>query len=113
MEKKNEVITFRTDSETKENLNQIAIEKEWSVAQVVNKICKEHFTSKTKYNIQINTEIGQDIEDALKERKWSLGDLIDIFVKSLTPDMIEEIASAFDMCVDEVQITLDTRLEDE
>lgn len=44
--KKTEVITFRTDSETKEKLTKIAEEKKWSVAQVVDEICKEYFTSK-------------------------------------------------------------------
>lgn len=43
MSKKTEVITFRTDPETKEQLNQMAEEKEWSIAQVVDKICKEYF----------------------------------------------------------------------
>lgn len=41
--KKTEVITFRTDSETKQMLNNMAEEKEWSIAQVVDKICKEYF----------------------------------------------------------------------
>lgn len=44
MSKKTEVITFRTDTETKLNLSKIAEEKEWSIAQVVDKICKEYFT---------------------------------------------------------------------
>lgn len=43
MSKKTEVITFRTDSETKEKLSQMAEDKEWSIAQVVDKICKEYF----------------------------------------------------------------------
>ena len=43
MSKKTEVITFRTDSETKEKLNKMAEDKEWSIAQVVDKICKEYF----------------------------------------------------------------------
>lgn len=43
MSKKTEVITFRTDSETKEMLNKMAKDKEWSIAQVVDKICKEYF----------------------------------------------------------------------
>lgn len=41
--KKTEVITFRTDSTIKEKLTQIAQEKKWSVAQVVDEICKEYF----------------------------------------------------------------------
>lgn len=43
MSKKTEVITFRTDSETKSLIERMATEKEWSVAQVVDKICKEYF----------------------------------------------------------------------
>lgn len=43
MSKKTEVITFRTDEKTKKLLNQMAEEKEWSIAQVVEKICKEYF----------------------------------------------------------------------
>lgn len=46
MTKKTEVITFRTDSETKLKLSKIATEKEWSIAQVVDKICKEYFKEK-------------------------------------------------------------------
>lgn len=43
MAKRTEVITFRTDTETKQNLAQMAEEREWSIAQVVEKICKEFF----------------------------------------------------------------------
>lgn len=42
-EKKTIVITFRTDTKTKEKLDKVAEEKEWSISQVVEKICKEHF----------------------------------------------------------------------
>lgn len=45
MSKKTEVITFRTDSETKLKIEKVAAEKEWSVAQVVDKICKEYFNA--------------------------------------------------------------------
>ena len=43
MAKKTEVITFRTDSETKDKIEKMATDKEWSVAQVVDKICKEYY----------------------------------------------------------------------
>lgn len=46
MAKRTEVITFRTDSETKENIVKMAEEKEWSIAQVVEKICKEYFKNR-------------------------------------------------------------------
>lgn len=46
MTKKTEVITFRTDTETKTKIEEIAREKEWSVAQVVDKICKQYFKCK-------------------------------------------------------------------
>ncbi len=49
MNKKTEVITFRTDSETKEKIQAMANEKEWSIAQVVDKICKEYFNTKERY----------------------------------------------------------------
>lgn len=42
-EKKTIVITFRTDEATKKNLDKMAEEREWSISQVVEKICKEHF----------------------------------------------------------------------
>lgn len=48
MSKKTEVITFRTDSETKAAIEKMASEKEWSVAQVVDKICKEYFKDKNE-----------------------------------------------------------------
>lgn len=41
--KKTEVITFRTNEEIKAELDRIAKEKEWSVSQVVEKICREYF----------------------------------------------------------------------
>lgn len=44
MAKKTEVITFRTDSETKRNLEKIAENNKWSVALVVDEICKEYFS---------------------------------------------------------------------
>lgn len=46
MSKKTEIITFRTNAETKEKLMQMATEKEWSIAQVVDKICREYFKEK-------------------------------------------------------------------
>lgn len=46
MSKKTEVITFRTDPETKKKIEEIANQKEWSVAQVVDKICKQYFLVK-------------------------------------------------------------------
>lgn len=49
MAKKTEVITFRTDTETKEKIEKMASDKEWSVAQVVDKICKEYFNTKERY----------------------------------------------------------------
>ena len=49
MAKKTEVITFRTDSETKSKIEEMAEIKEWSVAQVVDKICKEYFNTKERY----------------------------------------------------------------
>lgn len=49
MSKKTEVITFRTDSETKSKIEAMALDKEWSVAQVVDKICKEYFNTKDRY----------------------------------------------------------------
>ena len=42
-EKKNVVITFRTDEKTKKELDEMAKAREWSISQVVEKICKEHF----------------------------------------------------------------------
>lgn len=46
MTKKTEVITFRTDAETRAKIEAIAREKEWSVAQVVDKICKQYLKCK-------------------------------------------------------------------
>ena len=40
---KTAVITFRTDAETKAKIDKMAEEKEWSIAQVVEKICKTYF----------------------------------------------------------------------
>lgn len=42
-DKKNVVITFRTDEQVKRMLDKMAAEKEWSVSQVVEKICREFF----------------------------------------------------------------------
>ena len=41
--KKNIIVTFRTDAQTKAQLDKMAEEREWSVSQVVEKICKEYF----------------------------------------------------------------------
>ena len=46
---KNIVITFRVDEETKEKIDKMAAEKEWSVSQVVDKICKEYFSNKENH----------------------------------------------------------------
>lgn len=53
MSKRTEVITFRTDTETKDKIMQLAEEKEWSVAQVVEKICKEYFKERREQNDHI------------------------------------------------------------
>ena len=57
MSKKTEVITFRTDSETKEQLTKIAEQKEWSIAQLVYKICKEYFKDKNDEKSKIINQI--------------------------------------------------------
>ncbi len=43
MEKKTEVITFRTDESTLDKIKKMAKEKEWTTAKTVDKICKEYF----------------------------------------------------------------------
>lgn len=40
--KKTVVITFRTDEQVKDMLEKIAEEKEWSVSQVVDKLCRNY-----------------------------------------------------------------------
>lgn len=54
-EKKTVVITFRTDPRIKEDLDKISREKEWSISQVVEKICREYL--KEKKEEQNGTEI--------------------------------------------------------
>ena len=49
-EKRSIVITFRTDEKTKEKLDKMSQEREWSVSQVVEKICREYFTLKEEKN---------------------------------------------------------------
>lgn len=51
-DKKTEVVTFRTDKNTKQNLDKISEEKEWSVSQVVEKICREYFEKQEKENVK-------------------------------------------------------------
>lgn len=46
--KKDVVVTFRTDMQVKALLDKMAEEKEWSVSQVVEKICKEYFENRDK-----------------------------------------------------------------
>ena len=43
MDKKSEVITIRITSETKHRLEELAAEKEWSLAQTANKILASYF----------------------------------------------------------------------
>lgn len=51
---KNQVITFRVDEETKEKIDEMAKEKEWSISQVVERICRDYFrTKEEKTNEQI------------------------------------------------------------
>ena len=45
--KKDIIITFRTDEDTKKQIEKMAEEKEWSISQVVEKICKEYFKKGT------------------------------------------------------------------
>lgn len=44
-QKKNEIITFRTDSETKQMLEMIAERNKWSVSQVVEQLIKDFIAS--------------------------------------------------------------------
>ena len=46
--KKEIIVTFRTDAQTKALLDKMAEEKEWSVSQVVEKICKEYCKERQK-----------------------------------------------------------------
>lgn len=47
---KSNVITFRTDDKTKEMIDKMAKEKEWSIAQVVEKIVKTYFEERNQTN---------------------------------------------------------------
>lgn len=40
---KNQVITFRVDEEIKAKIDAMAEEKEWSISQVVERICRDYF----------------------------------------------------------------------
>lgn len=40
---RNQVITFRVDDETKAKIDEMAEEKEWSISQVVERICRDYF----------------------------------------------------------------------
>lgn len=51
--KKTEYISFRTDQETKKALEQIAIEKKWSISQLSEEIIKE-WLSKQKVSQEAN-----------------------------------------------------------
>lgn len=50
---KDKVITFRTDEITKAKIDKMAEEKEWSIAQVVEKIVKTYFEERNQINDQI------------------------------------------------------------
>lgn len=43
---KNQVITFRVDEEIKAKIEKMAEEKEWSISQVVERICRDYFKQK-------------------------------------------------------------------
>lgn len=45
--KRNEVITFRLDSDLKNKIEIVANEKEWSISKTIEYICKKHFTKET------------------------------------------------------------------
>ena len=44
--KKTEFVTFRTTKETKDQLEKLAKEKEWTIAHIVDHICKDYLSNK-------------------------------------------------------------------
>jgi len=48
--KKSVTIAFRTDEKVKQLLERIAEEKEWSVSQVVDKICMDYLKDEIEKN---------------------------------------------------------------
>ena len=54
-EKKNEVITFRTEAWVKEELNKVAEYNKWSIAQTVNQLCLNYLANPKPNQITIKT----------------------------------------------------------
>ena len=67
----------------------------------------------TECQFTITQNIDNKIIDVLKERKWNIGDLIEIFLDSITPEKAEEIAFAVDAGIEKVEIILDTSIKEE
>lgn len=65
-EKKNSVITFRTEEWVKEGLEIAAEQNKWSVAQTVNELCKKFVINPQAHKITIKT---QDLIKAIEEIK--------------------------------------------
>ena len=55
-EKKNEVITFRTETWVKDELNKVAKHNKWSTAQVVNQLCLNYLSNPQPNQITVKAE---------------------------------------------------------
>lgn len=55
-EKKNEVITFRTETWVKDELNKVANHNKWSTAQVVNQLCLNYLSNPQPNQITIKAD---------------------------------------------------------
>ena len=69
-EKKNAVITFRTENWIKENLQRAAEDNGWSVAQTVEEVCKKFIANPQPDTITIKLKDLENLITEIKKDNW-------------------------------------------
>lgn len=68
-DKKTEVITFRTDETTKQILEKESKKRDWTVAQIVNNICKSYIENQNPGSIVLKSKTFFEYVEKLKNDK--------------------------------------------
>ena len=96
-EKKNEVITFRTEAWVKEELNKVAEYNQWSIAQTVNQLCMNYLAN-PKPN-QITIKASDLIKAAIEIRQEGMDKGVEITINLRWDEETEEYKKELDFNV--------------
>lgn len=80
-EKKSEVITFRTEPWVKNQLEQVAMQNQWTIAQTVNQLCMNFLVEPRPNMITVKTE--EFVKLAIEARREGLKTGIELSIETV------------------------------